>query len=64
MMEYNKYGTYNYYMAITARQPHFTVLKWCSDNVGILYRAKAPRLGQHQYRASAAPAPPASIPRP
>lgn len=54
MMEYNKYGTYNCekhnYMAITTRQPHFTMVKWCSDNVVTLYRAKVLQLNQCQHR--------------
>lgn len=53
MMNYNKYGAYNYYMAITTHQPHFTMVKWYSDNVVTLYHAKAPRLGQCQRHASA-----------
>lgn len=56
MMEHNKYSAYHCnnhnYMAITTHQPHFTMVKWYSGNVVTLYRAKAPRLGKCQHRAS------------
>lgn len=57
MMDYNKYGTYNYekynYMAITPLQPHFNVVEWYDGNVVTLYHAKAPRYSRHLRRTSA-----------